>query len=205
MDEKGTSVIFRIFPVLLIEMIARVAGYFVNLFRPGWAYPVERRIRGGYWSLLLSSRKLKVGRGVQFEGSNRIHLGARVRVNDACQLAAGAQGRIAVGADSHLARFTLVAGGGGVTIGERCMISSFVAIYSSKNDLTAEVPALAPAVSSPVVLGNDVFVGVGAKILPGVTIGDRAVIGAGAVVVHDVAPGQTVVGLPAKPLPARQN
>jgi acetyltransferase-like isoleucine patch superfamily enzyme len=43
-------------------------------------------------------------------------------------------------------------------------------------------------------------IGSGAVILGGVTIGERAVVGAGAVVTHDVPPDTTVAGLPARPL-----
>jgi serine O-acetyltransferase len=52
------------------------------------------------------------------------------------------------------------------------------------------------------VLGNDIFVGSGAKIIGGVTIGDGARIGANAVVLHDVPAGATMVGIPAKPVSA---
>lgn len=47
-------------------------------------------------------------------------------------------------------------------------------------------------------LGNDIFIGAGAKIVGPVTIGDGARIGANAVVVHDVEPNCTVVGIPAR-------
>lgn len=47
-------------------------------------------------------------------------------------------------------------------------------------------------------LGNDIFVGAGAKIVGSVTVGDGARIGANAVVVHDVPAHSTVVGIPAK-------
>lgn len=47
-------------------------------------------------------------------------------------------------------------------------------------------------------LGNEVFVGAGAKIIGAVTVGDGARIGANAVVVHDVPPGVTVGGIPAR-------
>lgn len=49
-------------------------------------------------------------------------------------------------------------------------------------------------------LGNDVYVGAGAKVLGPIQVGSGARIGANAVVVKDVAPGSTVVGIPAKPV-----
>ena len=52
----------------------------------------------------------------------------------------------------------------------------------------------------PVTVGRDVWVGGGAVVLPGVTIGDGAIVGAGSVVTHDVAPGATVAGNPARAL-----
>jgi serine O-acetyltransferase len=53
------------------------------------------------------------------------------------------------------------------------------------------------------VLGSDIFVGAGAKIIGPVTVGDGARIGANAVVVHDVAANTTVVGVPARPVKRR--
>lgn len=49
-------------------------------------------------------------------------------------------------------------------------------------------------------LGNRIFVGAGAKIIGNVTVGDDVKVGANAVVVHDVTNGQTVVGIPARPV-----
>ena len=50
------------------------------------------------------------------------------------------------------------------------------------------------------VLADDIFVGSGAKIIGGVTLGSGARVGANAVVLHDVAAGVTVVGIPAQPV-----
>ena len=52
--------------------------------------------------------------------------------------------------------------------------------------------------AKPITIGNDVWVGGNATILPGVTIGDRCVIGAGSVVTKDVPPDSLAVGNPAK-------
>jgi serine O-acetyltransferase len=56
--------------------------------------------------------------------------------------------------------------------------------------------------ASPV-LGDGVFIGAGAKIIGAVTVGDGARVGANAVVVHDVPPRTTVVGIPARPVVRR--
>ena len=48
--------------------------------------------------------------------------------------------------------------------------------------------------------GNDTLVGLGARVLPGVSVGQACVIGAGAVVTRDVADGGIVVGCPARSL-----
>ncbi|HEY2253171.1 MAG TPA: serine acetyltransferase [Planctomycetaceae bacterium] len=53
-------------------------------------------------------------------------------------------------------------------------------------------------------LGNDVFIGAGAKIIGAVTIGDGARVGANAVVVQDVPAGATVVGIPARVVRQRE-
>jgi serine O-acetyltransferase len=54
-------------------------------------------------------------------------------------------------------------------------------------------------------IGDDVFVGAGARVLGGIAIGDRSQIGANAVVVHDVARDTIVVGIPARPLSGVQS
>jgi acetyltransferase-like isoleucine patch superfamily enzyme len=57
-----------------------------------------------------------------------------------------------------------------------------------------------PLVSRPVVIEDDVWVGIGAIVLKGVRIGRGARVGAGAVVTADVPPGARVVGNPARPV-----
>jgi len=51
-----------------------------------------------------------------------------------------------------------------------------------------------------VVVGDHTLIGIGATVMPGVRLGDRCVIGAGAVVTGEVGDGETVVGVPARPI-----
>lgn len=57
-----------------------------------------------------------------------------------------------------------------------------------------------PTSSAPVTIGDDAYIGVGAILLPGVRIGAGALVGAAALVRHDVAPGARVAGVPAREL-----
>lgn len=54
------------------------------------------------------------------------------------------------------------------------------------------------------VIGDDVFIGAGARVLGTITLGDGAMVGANAVVLDDVPPGTTVVGMPARPVGSRR-
>ena len=65
-------------------------------------------------------------------------------------------------------------------------------------DAVGLIPALKEAVKAPIVIGDNVWIGMGAMILKGVTIGEGSIIAAGAVVTKDVAPNTIVAGVPAK-------
>lgn len=51
---------------------------------------------------------------------------------------------------------------------------------------------------APITIGNNVYIGMGAYIMPGVSIGDNTIIGACAVVTHDIPSNSVAVGIPAK-------
>jgi maltose O-acetyltransferase len=84
-----------------------------------------------------------------------------------------------------------------VTIGDDARIGSNVSI--SDTDGHEVVPGEGMKVA-PITIGNDVWIGRAAIILPGVMIGDGAVVGAGAIVTKDVPPRTVVVGNPARPV-----
>lgn len=89
---------------------------------------------------------------------------------------------------------------GGVRIGDNVSISHGVSIVSFNHTWADENTPIKYNPSEPgaIVIGNDVWVGCGARILAGVTIGERSVIAAGAVVTRDCEPHGVYAGVPAK-------
>jgi maltose O-acetyltransferase len=85
-----------------------------------------------------------------------------------------------------------------VTIGNRTQIGPAVQIYAADHPRDGATRRAGLEFGRPVRIGNDVWIGGAAVILPGVTIGDGAVIGAASVVTRDVGPGQIVTGNPAR-------
>jgi acetyltransferase-like isoleucine patch superfamily enzyme len=85
----------------------------------------------------------------------------------------------------------------GIKIGDDVMIASHTAITTLTHDYTQE-KMRNTIVSKPVVIEDEVWIGAHAVILPGVTIGKGAVIGAGSIVTRDVEPYSIVVGSPAR-------
>ena len=84
-----------------------------------------------------------------------------------------------------------------IHIGHNCLIGPDVGIYTAGHRLEPEGRVL-DVYGLPITIGNDVWIGGHSTILPGVTIGDGAVIAAGSVVNKDVAPRTLVGGNPAK-------
>lgn len=82
-----------------------------------------------------------------------------------------------------------------ITIGEDVGISERVMIRDTNDH---EILRDGYKISAPVVIGNHVWIGIGAIILSGVSIGDGSVVAAGAVVNRDVPPNTLVGGVPAK-------
>jgi dTDP-4-amino-4,6-dideoxy-D-glucose acyltransferase len=139
-----------------------------------------------------------------------VHLGEFTLIDRYCLLVAS-EGSIRIGSRCHLAPHVLVLGHGGVTIGDYVGIGAGAKIYS-----ISEWPGEGKRLAGPMVpaeqrglrkaavrLEQDCFIGAGAVVLPGVTVGRGAVVGANSVVARDVPPWTVVMGVPAMPIGAR--
>ena len=114
-------------------------------------------------------------------------LGEAVSIAEHCYIAEG----VKIGAHSRVGNGVSI--WRGVTIGERVFVGPHVCFANDKHPRVG-----VPWEELETVVEDDVSIGVGAVILPGLTIGKGATIGAGAVVTHDVHAGETWMGIPAR-------
>lgn len=136
-------------------------------------------------------------------------LGRPIRIGPRSTVAAHAflHGPLAIGADVSInARASLDGGAVGITIGDGCRIASGATIYAFDHQMAPDrFVCEQPVTSKGITLGVDVWVGANAGITDGVTIGDHAVIGMGAVVTSDVPAWAIVGGVPARVIGDRRS
>lgn len=108
--------------------------------------------------------------------------------------------RIRIGDHSLVNPGCILDGRGGLTIGDNVDIAMQAAIFTMQHDVQAPDYRVE---SAPVVIGDRACIYTRAIVLPGVTIGEGAVVAAGSVVTKDVAPYTIVAGAPAKPVGER--
>jgi acetyltransferase-like isoleucine patch superfamily enzyme len=129
----------------------------------------------------------------------------KISIDDDCELSQGVVlkaygGEINIGKNTFLGEYVIIYGHGSVEIGEHTLIAMHTCIISSNHTVPDKDTLIRsqPDILLPVKIGNDVWIGAGAKILGGVTIGDGCVIGAGAVVSKSLPPYSIAMGVPAQ-------
>lgn len=138
------------------------------------------------YSHVAPRRKLSLGASaaispnVIFQNAERISIGDRISLGARCNIWAGPdQGRIKIGDD--------------VLFGPEVMVTAASYRFNDGAPVTRQMMD-----EASVTIGNDVWLGMRAMIMPGVTIGDGAIIGAGAVVTRDVPAMTIAAGVPAR-------
>lgn len=150
---------------------------------PFWLNPQIRgahKIRTSYWERMLA----EVGAGVRFSHEVKIH----------------APGRLSIGAGSKILNKVILDARGGIRIGEVTQIGFESIILTSSHRFDDDTrPIIDQGMTNqPVEIGSDVWLGTRVIVLPGVTIGDHAIVGAGSVVTQDVPVWAIVGGNPAR-------
>lgn len=103
--------------------------------------------------------------------------------------------RLFLGDDVHIGRNFFIRASGEIHIGSNTHISRNVTLHTVNHNINGNLlPYDHTNVLKPIHIGNYVWIGMNCAVLPGVTIGDGAVIGMGAVIAKDVPAGSIVVG-----------
>lgn len=154
-------------------------------------YPIVTRAKGS---------SLSIGSGVTLISTSYFN---SVGVPHPCVIRTlTPESEISVGPGAGLSGATICAARK-VSIGARVLIGAGAMVLDTDLHPVNQVPRREPDARTtglPVVIGDDVFIGAGAVVLKGVTVGDGAVVGAMSVVTSDVEAGAIVAGNPARPV-----
>ncbi len=200
----------------LVVFVAQGAPGAFGLLLRKWLYP-----------LLLGScgRNVVFGQNVVLRHPHKIHIADQVVIDDQCLLDAkgDANAGIRIGSGVFVGRNTILSCkngdielADGANIGFNCEIFSASRVRVGRGTLIAAYTYLVggdhefgdrdkavldqPRVSAGITVGDGAWIGAGAILLDGVTVGDRGIVGSGAVVREAVPAGVTVVGVPARPI-----
>lgn len=151
---------------------------------------------------LTIGRRVEIGPGVRIllRKGGRMRIGERTVLEPNC-LVVAAGGTLEIGADSFVGQGSVIAAHENIRIGADALIASNVTIRDQDHGTSARPYRCQEFVTSPIVIGSNVWLGAGAVVLKGVSIGDNAIIGANAVVTKSVPASTRSVGVPARQLP----
>jgi len=174
---------------------------------------IRPTLRDRYRIWKIRQRLGSCGEGVYFERNTAfmryphlIRIGSNVIVKEGVKICpCNEQASVTIGHNTTIGYHTFLFASASISIGNNCQIAPFVYFVDSDHGIAKDqLMNQQPNITEPIVVGNDVWIATGAKILKGVTIHDGAVIAAGAVVKDDVQAYEIVGGIPARHLGFRE-
>jgi acetyltransferase-like isoleucine patch superfamily enzyme len=181
MSERGRALFTARMRARRAERMAR--AQWLRLVWPGWraawGAQVGRRCR------------------IQVEPGSVVALGPAAEIDDGVTLVAMSGGRIEIGAKAFVGHHSTIAARELVAIGERTFVAELVSIRDHDHD-PDQPPSSGATITTPVHVGADVWIAAKATVVRGVSIGERCVVAAHAVVRNDAPPFSVVAGVPAK-------
>jgi acetyltransferase-like isoleucine patch superfamily enzyme len=166
-----------------------------------WFFRVFPSVFGGnllrriFYAKFFEHKNFIIPDNVTISGIKQIKIGDAFRVCPDVKLIAENKGSIIIG-DNF---FVIYANDDSIKIGDDCLIGPDVLIINNNHQIgPGQLIRMQESAKSRIIIGNDVWIGAKAIILPGVIIGEGAVIAAGSVVNKDVEHHTVVGGIPAK-------
>jgi carbonic anhydrase/acetyltransferase-like protein (isoleucine patch superfamily) len=167
-----------------VRRVSRVArAQWLRFVWPGWR---------AAWGAQVG-RHCRIG----VEPGSAVVLGPGAEIDDGVTLAAMAGGRIELGDRAFVGHHSTIAARELVRIGARTFVAELVSVRDHDHD-PDQPPASGASLVTPVHVGDDVWIAAKATVVRGVSIGDRCVVAAHAVVREDTPPFSVVAGVPAK-------
>ncbi len=175
-----------------------------------WWRIARCRLRTHLWRLRGGSEihgKCLIDGGVRIERPWLVRLGPRcVLQRDVWLNTTGDHARIEIGAFGFVGRGVQFEVSNAIVIGRGVLIAPGVYLTDHNHSTAPGPPMFEQAcTAAPIAIGDDVWIGANAVVLPGVTIGAGAVVAAGAVVHRDVPPRAIVGGVPARIIRFRED
>jgi acetyltransferase-like isoleucine patch superfamily enzyme len=137
----------------------------------------------------------------EVHGTRMIRIGRNSLLYPSLYLETEDEGSIDIGDGVVISRGVHIVSRAGILIGNGTMIGEYTSIRDANHARIAGLRIRDSGhAAQPISIGEEVWIGRGVAILGGVTIGDRATVGANAVVIDDVPAGATAVGVPARPV-----
>lgn len=170
---------------------------------------VRKRVSLQYFRLLYGRDAFGDGCDIRARCKVILRPGGQLRFGPRCvidsDMTLEVTGRLEVGADTVFGHHCTIATRSSVSIGAYCLVAELVSIRDHDHNFKSlDEPTVAQgACVAPVVIGQNVWLGAKVTVLRGVTIGDNAVVGAGAVVTRDVPANAVAAGVPARVLRMR--
>jgi acetyltransferase-like isoleucine patch superfamily enzyme len=164
-----------------------------GLARRRWLTRYGRRLRSNGIAFVAADVTIEIGRDGRVELGRWSWLGHGTKVR--CH-----EGTVSIGAKTVMGQECTISAYQHVSIGRECVIADRVMLIDFDHGMVeVERPIRLQGIyKRDVRVGNNVWIGYGACILRGVTIGDNAVIGTNSVVTQDVPPNAVVGGVPAR-------
>lgn len=208
-----------------MNLLAKVVNGFRVLRLRLWGVSVGRGVTVGRCVRCQRGVVIREGAvlGDQVEAAGSVRIGSGVRIERLVELrgninigegsVVGAfsilstlpSGELEIGRDVYVNAFSVIGAARKVEIADHCIFAAYVQITDATHGIgdIAELTKHAPISAAPVRIEENVWLGSGAMVTKGVTVGRGAVIGAKALVTADIPPSAVAYGIPARVMRSR--